>query len=226
MDDPSAAPPGTDRPLRSDARRNREALLAAAATAFARDGLEAPLESIAKTAGLAIGTLYRHFPTRLDLVQAVFENKFTAWVAAAEEAVAADDPWAGFARYLEAMCELQADDRGMNDLASMRLPLSDYIDEQILHIRELARQAMQRAQDEGMLRADVTPEDLAFVIWSHSRIAAATRDVRPDAWRRHLYLLLDALRADSAHPLPVPALSEKELRQAMTNLGSGTACAE
>ncbi|MGW3895012.1 TetR/AcrR family transcriptional regulator [Micromonospora profundi] len=226
MEAASASPASPTRTLRRDAQRNRAALLAAAADAFAREGLEAPLEGIAKAAGLAIGTLYRHFNTRLDLVQAAFEEKFGAWAAAAEEAVAADDPWAGFVRYLEAMCELQADDRGMNDLASMRLPVSGYIEEQLMRIRGLARQAMQRAQDQGMLRADLTPEDLAFVIWSHSRIAAATRDVRPDAWRRHLYLMLDAFRADRAHPLPVPPLTESELWNAMTNLGSGASCAE
>lgn len=221
---PSTA--GSPRPLRRDAQRNRDALLKVAADAFAREGLQAPLEHVAKEAGVAIGTLYRHFPTRLDLVEAVFEEKFNAWRAAAKEAVAAEDPWEGFRGYLEAMCELQADDRGMNDLASMRLPLSVCIESQLMRIRELARQAMQRAQDQGTLRPDVTPEDLAFVIWAHSRITAATADAAPEAWRRHLYLMLDAFRAERANPLPVPPLTEDELRQAMTNLGSASPCAE
>ncbi|GGP13327.1 TetR/AcrR family transcriptional regulator [Nonomuraea glycinis] len=213
-------------PLRRDAQRNRDALLTAAADAFARKGLQAPLEHVAKEAGVAIGTLYRHFPTRLDLVQTVFEKKFEAWLAAAEEAVVAEDPWEGFCRYLEAMCELQADDQGMNDLASMRLPLSDCIQDRLTRIRELARQAMRRAQDQGTLRPDLTPEDLVFVVWSHSRITAATSNVAPRTWRRHLHLMLDAFRAERAHPLPTPALTEDELRRAMTELGSSTPCAE
>jgi hypothetical protein len=124
------------------------------------------------------------------------------------------------------MCELQADDQGMNDLASMRLPLSECVAGEITRIRELARQSMQRAQEQGTLRPDVTPEDLAFVIWSHSRIIAATADVAPQTWRRHLHLMLDAFRADRVHPLPVPALTEHQLREAMTRLGASNPCAE
>ena len=91
--------------LRRDAQANRVALLAAAQARFAADGLDASLVQIAKDAGLAIGTLYRHFPTRLDLIQAVSAEKLQRWLQAAERADALDDAWQGFVAFIEAMPE-------------------------------------------------------------------------------------------------------------------------
>ncbi|MEU8004255.1 TetR/AcrR family transcriptional regulator [Catellatospora sp. NPDC049111] len=216
----SASPNRSTRPLRRDAQRNRDALLAAASDAFAREGLNASLEGIARQAGVAIGTLYRHFPTRPDLVQEAFEGKLQTWLAAAEASACAPDPWEGFCGYLETLCDLQADDSGMNDLASMHVPLPDFVSGRLTRIRELTQTIVDRAHQQGTLRADVTRQDLAFVIWAHSRIAAATRDVAPDVWRRHLHLMLDAFRAGNAHPLPVPPMSQDQVDRAMTNLGS------
>src|SRR4051812_2790364 len=86
---------GPARPRRRDAQRNRDALLAAARAVFAEHGMQASLEQVAKRAGVAIGTLYNHFPTRLDLVQEVFAGKLATWVAAAEQALTMDDAWDG-----------------------------------------------------------------------------------------------------------------------------------
>ena len=108
--------------LRADARRNREAVLVAARQVFAELGLDAPLEEIARRAGVGIGTLYRRFPTRLDLVDAILTGAMEAIVRAAEEALAMADPWEGFVHYLEETGRLQATDRGINDMISMRLP--------------------------------------------------------------------------------------------------------
>src|ERR1700682_2837041 len=108
-----ADPEPSSRPrLRRDAQRNREALLAAAQAHFAANGLDAPVDQVAKDAGLAIGTLYRHFPTRLDLIQALFAEKLQSWLEAAERAAALDDAWEGFVLFIEAMCQLLADDQG------------------------------------------------------------------------------------------------------------------
>jgi AcrR family transcriptional regulator len=205
--------------LRRDARRNREALLEAGRQAFARHGLEAPLESVAREAGVAIGTLYRHFPSRIDLVQAILAEKVQVWLEAAERAATNPDSWAGFREFLENMCEMQADDRGLNDLASMHLPVSACLAGKQHRIFELGGQILARAQADGQVRADLTPEDLAFVIWSHTRVTEATSGIAPDAWRRHLHLLLDAFRSEGAHPLPAPPLTPEQLRQAMLRLG-------
>jgi AcrR family transcriptional regulator len=212
------AQPSSCPPLRRDAQRNREALLAAAQAHFAANGLDAPLDQIAKDAGLAIGTLYRHFPTRLDLIKALFADKLQSWLEAAERAAALDDAWTGFVLFIEAMCQLQADDQGFNDLVSMRLPEAAGLAATQDRIGDIAARIIRRAQEQGSLRPDLTTEDLAFVIWSQSGINHATRDIAPRAWRRHLYLMLDGFRAEHAHPLPEPPMTSEQTYQAMLGL--------
>ena len=213
-----AADPSSSPPLRRDAQANREALLAAAQARFAADGLEASLVQVARDAGLAIGTLYRHFPTRLDLIQALFADKLQSWLEAAERADALDDGWKGFVLFVEALCRLQADDQGFNDLISMRLPEAAGLAATQDRIGDIAARIIGRAQEQGSLRPDLTREDLAFVIWSQSRINQATRDVVPRAWRRHLHLMLDGFRAERAHPLPEPPMTVEQAHQAMLGL--------
>jgi AcrR family transcriptional regulator len=216
-DDPTCSAPA--RALRRDAQRNRDGLVAAARECFAEHGLDAPLEQVAKRAGVAIGTLYRHFPTRIDLVQAIFADKLQDWLDAAEQALGVDDAWQGFCHFLQTMCELQADDLGFSDLVCRRLPQSEGIERAQSRIYELGVEIVHRAQRQGVLRPDVTPEDLAFVVWSHSQITAATQGIAPNAWRRYLHLMLDAFRVDRAHPLPYPPLSPGQVYRAMVRLG-------
>src|SRR3954452_7789194 len=105
---PERAPTGTTaspsaRPLRRDAQRNRDALLAAARAVFAEQGMMASLEQVAKRAGVCIGNLYNHLPPRLYLVQDVFAGKLATWVAAAEQALSMDNAWDGLCLFLETM---------------------------------------------------------------------------------------------------------------------------
>ncbi|MFD0502413.1 TetR/AcrR family transcriptional regulator [Streptomyces chiangmaiensis] len=194
------APKAAVKPLRRDAQRNRDAIVAAAREAFAREGLDASLEGVARQAGVAIGTVYRHFPTRLALVEELFTAKFAELVAAVEEAVAMDDAWQGFCHYLERLCELQACDRALHELLSARLPAHVIGGELVGRARKLGAQVFRAAQEQGFVRADATPEDAAFVIWSQVGIIQATRSVAPQAWRRHLHFMLDGFRAGCAHP--------------------------
>jgi AcrR family transcriptional regulator len=85
-------------------------------------GLEAPLDEIARQAGVGIATLYRRFPSRVELLDAVLADTLQAHIAVAEHALATDDPWDGFCFYLEQTCRLQATDRGLNDAMGMRFP--------------------------------------------------------------------------------------------------------
>ncbi|MFE9628517.1 TetR/AcrR family transcriptional regulator [Streptomyces sp. NPDC006527] len=206
------------RPRRRDAQRNRDAIVAAARVAFAEEGLEASLEGIAREAGVAIGTLYRHFPTRLALVDELFAEKFTCLLDAAEASAVMDDTWEGFCSFLERFCELQACDRAFNALAGARLPARTHSGQMNERAKELACTILQRAQQQGAVRADVTREDIAFVAWSMEGIIQATSVVAPRAWRRHLYLLLDAFRADCAHALPEPPLSPQQVEQTIDAL--------
>lgn len=173
--------------IRRDAQRNRESLVAAAHEVLAERGVDAPLEAVARRAGVAIGTLYRHFPQRGDLVDAILEEKTRAWADLARESLAADDPWRGLAGFLERTCELQAADRAFTELAC----LSHQDDG--AEINELIQRLVARAQGAGVLRADVGPLDLAFFMMANSRVAEAA----PSQWRRHFTLMLDALKAVS-----------------------------
>lgn len=121
--------------------------------------------------------------------------------------------------FVETMCELQADDRGFNDLASMRVPISACLDGVHSHIYQLGALIMQRAQERGSLRADVTAQDLPVLIWSQSRVTQATSGIATGAWRRHLYLMLDAYRAERAHPLSEPPMTPGQVDDVMDQLG-------
>jgi AcrR family transcriptional regulator len=216
------APPA--RPLRRDAQRNRDAIIAAARQVFCDHGLEAPLEQIARQARVGIGTLYRRFPSRAALLDAVLTDNLQAHIDAATQALTADDPWDGFAFYLEQSCRLQAADRGLNDVMSMRFPRATATEAAKTRLYELVGQVVDRAQQSGQLRADLTLEDLAFLNWANARILPAVRAAgASDAWRRHLGLLLDGFRAERAHPLPVPPLSPRQVHRAMVTLGRRSA---
>jgi len=211
--------PPPNGPLRRDARRNRAALLAAAKTAFAEQGLNAALEGIAAKAGVAIGTLYRHFPTRMDLVGATIAEKKLAWIKAAEAAAVMEPAWDGLTYFLERTCELMAGDLAFNDIESMRFPRAPRIEAARKRADELGRRIVDRAQAEGSLHPDITAEDLAFVVWALSRINEATHTIAPHVWRRYLALTLDGLRATATHPLPVPPLRPRQVLRAQLHLG-------
>ncbi|TVT17292.1 TetR/AcrR family transcriptional regulator [Amycolatopsis acidiphila] len=210
--------PEVPRLLRKDAQRNREALLAAARRTFAEQGLNASLEQVARTAGVAIGTLYRHFPNRDELVVAVFADKLRTVLEAGERGLELDDAWEGFRLFLETLCELQAEDRGFNELSSLDRPASGAAIGVRDRMHAVWRELLRRAQEQGAVRADLAFEDMFVLLWSHSMIIDATFGIAPRTWRRHLYLMLDAYRAPNAHPLPEPPLTEHELKLATERL--------
>jgi AcrR family transcriptional regulator len=194
------------RPLRSDAQRNRELLLTAARELFAKRGVDVPMADIAKHAGVSNGTLYNRFPTREDLIEAVFADRFERLATLARHALAEDDPWRGFTGYLTAVCELQAADRGFNQFAAQGLTVSDNTQRLREDTLTAITDLLDRAKQAGALRVDATVDDLAFVVWSISRTVEMTAGTAPETWRRHLALLIDGFRAEGAHPLPDPTL--------------------
>jgi AcrR family transcriptional regulator len=197
--------------LRSDARRNRERLVASARELFARSGVDVSVEEITQHAGLGMGTLYRHFPTKEELIDAVLEEEFAEVVRVAEEAAAADDAWAGFAGFLERALALHARNRGLKDILASGEHGRERAGAMRARIRPLLRGLIERAQSEGSLRADFAPEDLPLVFWTAGRVIEKTASVESDYWRRYLGLLLDGLRAEAATPLPEPPLTERQL---------------
>jgi len=206
------------RSLRRDARERRDRLIAAAQAEFAAHGVDASLEKIARDAGVAIGTLYRHFPTRLDLLLAALEPRLQAFLDGAAKALEMVDPWEGFVYYLENLFAVQAGDRGFNDFLSRRFPGNADTE----HIHDVMCQQIEtvliRAQQAGKARPDITQADIVNLIWSNGRIIDATSAKAPTAWRRQLHLMLDAYRAERAHPIPEPPMTDEQLYDAMVHL--------
>src|SRR5205823_7462627 len=118
--------------------------------------------------------------------------------------------------FVEQLCERQANDSGLKDLLCTRLPDAKVMENVRERGRKVVSKLLSRAQTAGVLRADVTPEDVEFVLWSNKSVLEATRDVAPNAWRRSLALMLDAFRAENAHPLPERALTRGQLQRSMT----------
>jgi len=203
-----------DRPvLRADAKRNREAIVAAATATFAELGLDAPLDEIARRAGVGNATLYRRFPVREQLVAAVFEERMEALVGAAEKALEALDPWSGFCEYVRALCRLQAGDRGFADLILLGVG-----DERIAALRtrsyEVAQALAGCAQAVGALRADFVSEDLVLLLMANAGVVQRTARDAPTSSERFIALALDGFRAEGASPLPPPP-GQRGLRVAL-----------
>jgi AcrR family transcriptional regulator len=209
---PPSATPG--RALRRDAQRNREVIVAAARAAVAAEGVGVPVEEIARRAGIGMGTLYRHFAAKADLIDAVLEEAYEELLSAAEEALAVDDAWVGFRGFLERVFAMHAENRGLKDAIATQAGGRTRADAMRSRIRPLLRRMIERAQEQGTLRADFAPEDMPLIFWTGDRVIEATATVAPDYWRRYLGLLLDGLRAEAATPLPVPRLTRAQLARA------------
>jgi AcrR family transcriptional regulator len=210
-----AAPTKTPtRPLRRDAQANRDRIVTVARAAFAADGVELPVEEIARRAGVGMGTLYRHFPAKEDLVDAVLEDAFDEVVAAARQALEEDDAWGAFSGFLERVFALHGANHGLKDVIATRAHGRARATAMRARLRPLLRRLVERAQEQGTLRADFAPEDMPLVFWTGGRVIEATASVAPELWRRHLGLLLDGLRAEAATPLPHPPLTQAQLNRA------------
>jgi AcrR family transcriptional regulator len=215
--------PSAARGLRADATRNRVAILTAARQVFAEQGLRAPLEEIARRAGVGIATLYRRFPTRERLVAAALIEKITQFEKAASQALAEPDPWDGFAGLVRRICELQADDRGLSDLLSMTLPASEEVEQLRAKAHGHVAELVARAKASGRLRPDFAAEDLLLVLIANSAVARVTGPDGPDAWQRFVGLMLDAFQYAGGAGLP-PAPTTGQMTQAMARLAADRGC--
>jgi AcrR family transcriptional regulator len=200
---------------RSDARRNHALLVAAARAVFAEQGVDASVEEIVERAGLGTGTLYRHFPDREALVDAIFEERTGEVVEVIERALGCADPFLGVQQLLEQMVALQRGDRVLKELLMRYPPKKGLFGEMRDRIEQLSEQLLARARGQGVLRADFTFADLMVLVWSLHPILDATSDIAPEAWRRHLNFVIDGLRPGAATKSPVPPLTADELAAAM-----------
>lgn len=196
---------------RSHARRNHELLVATAREVFAERGVDGSLEEIARRAGVGIGTLYRHFATRDALIEAVFERRIGDFVAIAEAAAEEPDAWLAFTGFLEAMLNLQSEDRMLKDVLWRSAPGAERVESARARLRGLYEQVLERAHAQGELRADFGFADLAVLLWSFAPLTEAS-EVGSNVWARHLHVLLDGLRAGAASPQSEPPLSNEDMR--------------
>jgi AcrR family transcriptional regulator len=195
------------RPLRADARRNRERVLAAAAVVFAEHGRDAQMDDVAARAGVGVGTVYRHFPTKEALIEALAIDRFEKILAVGKEALLNPDAWAAFEGAVWAGSELTASDRSFTEIVSELsgpMPLPEALEREM---RETYSELMRRAQDAGALRADLMFEDIPMFMCGIGMGAFKTHPC-PDAWRRHVAIVIDGLRAANATAeLPNPRCS-------------------
>jgi AcrR family transcriptional regulator len=206
---------------RRDALRNRELLIEAAHEVFTEQGLEAPFDVIARRAGVGNATLYRHFPSRGSLVEAVFHDVLADTMDVGERARAVEDAWAALTGYLESVFAVLAADRGTNDLMTTRLEGVDTLEAVHSHNRETMEVLLRRGREQGSVRPDVTTEDVLFTLAALGRAVPALAGVGgTEAWRRPLALFLDGLRAAPAPPpLPAGPLTPVQLGDVLAGLG-------
>ncbi|MEN3538349.1 helix-turn-helix domain-containing protein [Microbispora sp. ZYX-F-249] len=192
--------------LRADARRNLGRILVAARAVFAEHGIDAPMATVARRAGVGVATLYRRFPTRDALVRAAFAQQMETCARALTEALADPDPWQGFQRLFETICELQRQEQGFPAAFVAAFPgsMAEHTQARERAERDLMT-LVRRAQAAGALRADFHPSDLAVAVLSHcGLVTALPHDAA--ASRRLVAYLLQSFRAEAAHgALPPPS---------------------
>ena len=209
--------PTTERPLRSDAERNRQRILSAAGSVFAERGLGATMDDIAAHAGVGVGTVYRRYPDKQLLIDALFEQRIEELARVGEQALAAEDPWQGLVAYLEAAIAQQAANRGLRDLLLSSTHGHDRVARARERLAPITAQLLERAQKDGQLRPDLAANDVPLLYLMLGAIVDYTRDVEPAAWRRFFALVGDGLRARRTQPsrLSTGPLDDDQVDEAM-----------
>ncbi|MCP9490259.1 MAG: TetR/AcrR family transcriptional regulator [Solirubrobacteraceae bacterium MAG38_C4-C5] len=189
--------------LRADAKRNRERVLVAARAVFARQGLEAGVDEIAREAGVGVGTLYRRFATKDHLILAIVEDGMGVLFEEINAAAMLEDPWEGLETAMLALAESMAADRGFVDAVRehlLTLPAFLSLRDRLLSAWE---PLVARGREAGVLRHDVEPLDLLLLARGVVRMPPDRDDVDPRLWRRYMAIVLDGLHAGGTGELPV-----------------------
>jgi AcrR family transcriptional regulator len=205
--------PVVDRQLRADARRNRARVLAAAADILAESGLRAPLEEIAQRAGVGVGTVCRHFPTKQALVDAVLTALYESLLDDALDGLANPDAGAAFETFVVALSAFGARHRALAEqmAENVRAEVATPAKEQLsAAVSELVR----RAQEAGAVRADVGPADVALLLAGVAHATALSGGLQPMLRDRYVRIILDGLRPGDARDLPGRPLDFDDLQRA------------
>jgi AcrR family transcriptional regulator len=203
-------------PLRADAERNRQRLLAAAKDLFRTRGLDVTLDEVARHAGVGTGTAYRRFPNKDALIDALMVDRIGELRALAQECLEDQDPWAGLTGYFERALALQAADRGLKDVLFTAGKGRVRSVEARRQIAPVVTKLVQRALDAGAVRSDFSTSDVPVINFMLNTVVDFGRDVEPDLYTRYLAIVLDGLRPrDDLEPLPVAALHVRDFQDAL-----------
>ena len=188
------------RPLRRDAQRNQERILAAARKLFAERGIDATLDDVAARAGVGVGTVYRRYPNKDALLDELFEERIAELAALAEASLSDADAWTALVRFLERVEELFAADRALEHLVLH----TDRGQQHVMRARERllapVGALVERAKAEGRLRADFEAADIRIIHTMLAAVVHETHAVSPDLWRRYFVMIVDGLASNRSSP--------------------------
>ncbi|MBJ7462618.1 MAG: TetR/AcrR family transcriptional regulator [Mycolicibacterium sp.] len=191
-------------------------MLGAARELFAQRGLEATLNDVAHHADVGVGTVYRRFATKQELLDAIFESGIDQIVALAESALERDNSWDGFVWFVEQLCELTATDRGLREMVYSTAYGGYPVECARLRLVPPISKLFERARADGYLRTDAHHTDMPILGMLAGTVSEWAGHVEPELWRRYVALLLDGLRhRDGQTPLPVDALDDDQVNTAM-----------
>lgn len=208
-----------ERSLRRDASENRVRILESARSLFAERGLGVTLDDIAHHANLGVGTVYRRFPNKDLLVQALFEEAVLELIEVGRHALEFEDAWEGFLFLLKTMLDMETKDRGLREV----ILGNDYIEGRITELKKevgpLIEEIVRRAQDQGGLRGDFHANDVPVIAAMAGAAQEYSKSVSPNLWKRYVAIVLDGLRVDrpSLTPMSEEALDQDQLIHAMIN---------
>lgn len=191
----------SERSLRADARRNREAVLVAAKQLFADQGLDAQMPDVARAAKVGVGTVYRHFATKDELIAALVAERFERLAESVRESLETTDPWDGFCGFIRFATQIQADDRGLCEVMGSRPEVMDAA-ARAAGLPELCDRLVRRAQESAQLRRDIEWEDIPMIACGLGSVTQASVGPATGRWPRLVEIILDGLRAPGAAKLP------------------------
>jgi AcrR family transcriptional regulator len=208
------------RPLRRDAEQNRQRILRAASEVFTTRGLQATLDDVARQAGVGVGTVYRRFPDKESLVDALFEDKLQALVTLAERALEEPDAWTGLVSLMEQAATVLTGDRGLLEILMYATYGKDRSSRARARMQPVVTRVVERAQRDGKLRTDFRPTDVPVIEFMLSTAAEYAGQAQPEIWRRYLTLFVDGMRPSRAEttPLPQEALTPDEMEATMRSV--------
>jgi AcrR family transcriptional regulator len=199
--------------MRSDARRNRERVLVAAEDVFSEMGLRAQIEEVARRAGVGVGTVCRHFPTKQALVEAVLEAMYESLLQDARRALEQPDPGVAFRTFFFALSEFQARHRALAEHMATEIELPVSAQSVRDSLRGAIGELVTHAQEAGAIRDDIGPADVALLFSGVAHATALAGDLQPVLRKRYVSLIFDGLRPLEASQLPGKPLDFAQLQR-------------